>query len=155
MVRIVRLMAAVALLGWIGSPASAAISLQPGEWQDTTTGTEDGKAVPPEVEKSCMPPEEARDAANIVKQMKEQMQKDAGQCQKFDAQERGNTVVFAMQCGDLTTMSMDIAGTFTFVSSTHYTGTMKSTMTMGGKAMTQDKKINSIRIGECTDAKKK
>ncbi len=131
------------------APTHAAITLQPGEWQETATGTEDGKPVPPEVDKSCMTAEEARDATNIVKEMKEQMQKDAGACQKFEVRESGNSVVFAMRCGDAKQFLFDISGTYTFVSATRYSGTMKSAVTMMGKTMAQDKKIEAVRVGDC------
>ncbi|MFN3657675.1 MAG: DUF3617 domain-containing protein [Pseudolabrys sp.] len=136
--------------GLLAAPSThAAITLQPGEWQETATGTEDGKPVPPEVDKSCLTPEEARDATNIVKEMKDQMQKDAGTCQKFEVRESGNSVIFAMRCGDAKQFLFDISGTYTFVSATRYTGTMKSAITMMGKTMAQDKKIEAVRIGEC------
>lgn len=141
---------AILLAAVLVSPAYAAITLQPGEWQDTTTGTEDGKPVAPEVEKSCLSPEEARDASNVVRKMKEEMQSGAGQCQKFDVQESGNTVTFAMKCGDASAkFLMEMAGTFNFISATRYQGTFKSTMMMGGKPIVQDKKIESVRVGNC------
>lgn len=140
----------VACAGLIAAaPARAVITLQPGEWQETATGTEDGKPVAPEVEKSCMTPAEARDATNVVKQMKDQMQKDAGQCQKFEARESGNSVIFAFVCGDAKQFLFNISGAYTFVSGTRYTGTMKSAITMMGKTMTQDKKIEAVRVGDC------
>ncbi|MBV9348098.1 MAG: DUF3617 family protein [Pseudolabrys sp.] len=148
------LIAAFVGLGFAG-PACAAITLQPGEWQETTTGLEDGKPVAPEVEKSCMTPEEARDATNVVKQMKDQMQKDAGQCQKFEANENGNSVTFALKCGVPQQMSFDISGVFTFISATRYTGSMKSAVAFGGRTMTQDKKIEAVRIGECRPGQSK
>ena len=38
----------------LASPCFAATQLQPGEWQTTETGSENGKPVPPKVEKECM-----------------------------------------------------------------------------------------------------
>lgn len=142
-------MLGIAVAALLAPRAHAAITLQPGEWQETTTGTEDGKPVPSEVEKSCMTAEEARDATNVVKQMKDQMQKDTGQCQKFDARETGNSVTFAIKCGDGKQFLFDISGTYTFVSATRYTGSMKSAVTMMGRTMTQDKKIEALRVGDC------
>jgi hypothetical protein len=128
-------------------PARAAVSLQPGEWQETTIGTEDGKPVAPEVEKSCMTPEEARDPASVLKTMKDSA--PPGQCQKMDVQQSGDVITLVMKCGNPKEMSFDITGTFTFVSATRYTGAMKSAVTFGGKTMTQDKKIDAVRVGEC------
>jgi len=134
-------------------PAHGAITLQPGEWQETTTGTEDGKPVPPEVEKTCMSPEEAKDP---VKQMQE-MLKDpsAGECKKLDVKENGNNVSFVMSCGDPKMLAFEITANFTFISATRYTGTMKAATSMGGKTMTQDKKIEAVRIGDCNPAAQK
>ena len=137
------------LFGLPAVPAHAATSLQPGEWQTTETGTENGKPAKPEVEKSCMTAEEARDATNVVKQMKEQMQGHGGQCEKLDVQQNGNTVIYVMKCGMGQQFLIDMAGTFTFVSATRYTGTLKSTMKMGETTMSSDKKIEAMRVGDC------
>ncbi len=53
-------MFAAFLAGAVMTPA-AAFEFRPGQWQDTETGLEDGKPVPPEVSTSCMTPEEAKD----------------------------------------------------------------------------------------------
>ncbi|MFA6265857.1 MAG: hypothetical protein WC670_09115, partial [Pseudolabrys sp.] len=45
----------------LATPCFAATQLQPGEWQTTETGTENGKPVPPQVGKECMTEDEARD----------------------------------------------------------------------------------------------
>ena len=134
------------------APAYATIALQPGEWQTTETGLEDGKPVAPQVEKECMTPEEARDATSVVKQMKDEMMKEAagaGQCPVADIKESGNTVTMALKCGDPKMMAFDISATFTFVSATRYTGAMKSAVSIGGRSMTTDKKIDAVRVGEC------
>ncbi|MGE0565680.1 MAG: DUF3617 domain-containing protein [Pseudolabrys sp.] len=132
------------------APAHAAIQLQPGEWRTTETGTENGKAVPPQVETDCMTPEEARDATNIVKEMRKQMTEQGGaQCQTFDIKQSGETVTFVMKCGTPQQFSFDISGTYTFVSATRYTGTMKSDVRVMGQRTSSDKKIEAVRVGEC------
>jgi hypothetical protein len=131
------------------APAQSAITLQPGEWQTTEAGTENGKAAKPEIEKSCMTAEEARDAVNIVNQMKQQMQGQAGQCEKYDVKQNGNAVTFVMKCGMGQQFLMDIAGTFTFVSATRYTGAIKSSIKLGANTTTSDKTIEAVRIGDC------
>ena len=145
MSNLLRASVASALLA-LATPAYAAINLQPGEWQETETGTEDGKPVRAEVNSSCMTPEEAKDP---VKQMAVIKDQSAGHCEKLDVRESGNVVTLVMKCGDPKQYSIDIVGTFTFVSATRYTGTMKSTVVLGGKTMTQDKKIDAVRVGEC------
>lgn len=136
------------------SPSLAAIELQPGEWQTTETGTEDGKPVPPEIEKECMSAAEARDATNLVKDMRDQMQGQGAQCQTFDVKQSGETVSFVMKCGEPKQFFIDMIGTFTFVSATRYTGTMKSAVTVGGQTTTADKKIEAMRVGACKGEKK-
>jgi hypothetical protein len=127
------------------APADAAIQLTPGNWQDTETGTEDGKQVAPEVTTECMTPEEAKDPVKILTAMKDQ----AGQCQKVEVKQNGNTVSFVMQCGDPKQMSFDIAATYTFHSPKHYSGTLKSIVILAGKKTTADKKVDSIWLGAC------
>jgi len=132
-------------LAAFAAPADAAIQLTPGNWQDTETGTEDGKQVAPEVTADCMTPEEAKDPVKILTAMKDQ----AGQCQKVEVKQNGNTVSFVMQCGDPKQMSFDIAATYTFHSPKHYSGTLKSVVILAGKKTTADKKVDSIWLGAC------
>jgi hypothetical protein len=126
-------------------PAHAAVQLEPGNWQDTETGTEDGKQVAPQVRKDCMTPEEAKDPVKVLTAMKDQ----AGQCHKIEVKQNGNTVTFIMQCGDPKQMSMDLLATYTFINPKHYSGTLKSTVILAGKKTAADKKIDSIWIGAC------
>ena len=88
-------------------PARAAIELTPGAWQDTETGEENGKPVPPQITTDCMTPEAARDPAKILTAMKDQ----AGECGKLDIKQSGNVVTFIMQCGDPQQMAMDMQAT--------------------------------------------
>ncbi len=137
------LAASVALFA--ADPARAAIQLEPGNWQDTETGEEDGKPVPPQVVTDCMTPEEARDPVKVLTTMKD----SAGQCQKVEVKQNGNTITFIMQCGDPKQMSMDMLATYTFINSKHYSGSLKSTVILAGKKTTADKKVDSIWIGAC------
>jgi hypothetical protein len=122
------------------SPARAAIEREPGMWQDTETGTENGQPAKPEVTTDCMTAEEAKDP---VKQLTEMKDQTAGQCKTMDVKQSGNTVSFHMVCGDPKQMSFDIAATYTFHDRKRYSGTMKSTIVMAGQKMTSDKKIES------------
>jgi len=127
-------------------PARAAIELDPGMWQDTETGEEDGQPVKPEVISDCMTPEEAKDPVKSLSVMKDTR---GQQCKKLDVKENGNVVSIVMQCGDPKQMSIDLAGTYTFLDRRHYTGTMKSTVILAGKAMTANKTVDSKWIGAC------
>src|SRR5665811_866468 len=77
-------------------PARAAIELEPGMWQDTETGEENGKPAKPEVTSDCMTPEEAKDPVKALAVMKD----NPGQCKKLELKENGNVVSVEMQCGD-------------------------------------------------------
>lgn len=134
-----------ACMALLATPAFAAVQLEPGNWQDTETGTEDGKPVPPEVTTDCMTPEEAKDPVKVLTAMKD----NAGQCAKLEVKQAGNVVTFVMQCGDPKQMSMDMLATYTFITPKHYSGTLKSTVILAGKKTTSDKKIDSIWIGAC------
>ena len=149
MTKMIHACALAALISFGVSQANAAIELQPGMWKTTETGTEDGKPAKPEVEESCMTPQEARDAKNVVAELRKQAQASGGQCQRYDVNESGNTVTFVMRCGMAQQFMMDISGTFNFVSATRYTGTLKSAITLGGKTTTSDKKIDAVRVGDC------
>jgi hypothetical protein len=136
---------AVTVCLFAATPARA-IELEPGEWQDTESGTENGQPAKTEVTSSCMTPEDAKDP---VKALMAERSQQAGQCKTFDVTPSGNTVSFTMQCGDPKQMSFDIAGIMTFMDRKHYTGSMKSTIIFGGQKMTSDKKIVSQWIGPC------
>lgn len=135
------------LLGCLlaATPARAAIELDPGQWQDTETGEEDGKPVAPDVTSDCMSPEEAKDPVKSLSVMKD----TNGQCKKLDINQSGNTVTIVMQCGDPKEMSIDLNGTYTFLDRRHYTGTMKSVVVIAGKKSTASKTVDSKWIGAC------
>jgi Protein of unknown function (DUF3617) len=135
----------VALLA--APPARAAIELDPGQWQDTETGEEDGKPVKPEVTSDCMTPEEAKDPVKSLSVMKE----SGGQCQKLEIKEKGNVVSVEMLCGDPKEMQIDMVASYTFLDRRHYTGTMKSTVIIAGKKSTANKTVDSKWISTCKD----
>ena len=132
-------------------PASAAIELTPGAWQDTETGEENGQPVPPQVTVDCMTPEEARDPIKILTAMKDQ----AGECGKLEIKQSGNVVTFIMQCGDPKQMAMDMQATYTFIDAKHYTGVLTSTVFLAGKKTTANKQVNSVWVGACKKENKK
>lgn len=136
------------------TPALAAIELDPGQWQDTETGEEDGKPVKPEVTTDCMSAEEAKDPVKQLAGMKDAGA--AGQCDKLDVKENGNTVSIVMLCGNAKEFLFDITASYTFHNRRSYTGTMKSAVTMAGKTTTSNKTVVSKWLGPCkTPAGKK
>jgi hypothetical protein len=131
----------------LAAPAArAAFALDPGQWQDTETGTENGQPAKPEVTSDCMTPAEAEDPVKVLLTLKDQQ---AGQCKTVDVKQNGNTVSFVMKCGDPKQMSFDIAATYTFMDRRHYTGTLKSMVILAGHKTTSDKKVDSKWIGAC------
>jgi hypothetical protein len=129
------LLAAAAL---IAAPSFAsAIELTPGAWQDTETGTENGKPVPPKTETSCMSPAEAKDPLKGFAPDKDMK----GQCKTIDVKQSAAGIFMHLVCGDPKQFSMDIAVDYAFNSPRSYTGTIKSAVTMMGKTTTTDKKV--------------
>lgn len=130
-------------------PALAATQLQPGEWQTTETGSENGKPVPPRVEKECMTPEEARDATSLVNEMKKEMTDQGAQCETADVRQSGDTVTYNLKCKAEQKLVFEITGTYTLVSATRYTGKMKSEIIFAGQKMTSDKSVEAVHVGAC------
>ena len=131
---------ALAALCVFAVPADAAIQLEPGEWQDTETGTENGQPAKTEVTTDCMTAQDAKDPVNALTELK----RGAGQqCKTMNVRESGNTLSFDMECGDAKTMLIAMSMTMTFLNSRHYTGVVKSAVTFAGKKMTTDKQIDS------------
>ena len=126
------------------SPVRAAIELEPGMWQDTETGMENGKPAKPEVTTDCMTPEDAKDPMQSLAKMQAE---GAGKCETLDIKPNGNVVSLTMKCGDDKQGAVEISGTFTFIDRKHYTTSMKSVVSFGGQKMTADKEIDSKWIG--------
>jgi Protein of unknown function (DUF3617) len=126
-------------------PARAAIELDPGMWQDSETGEENGQPSKPEVTSDCMTPEEAKDPVKSLSVMKD----TGGHCTKLEIKEKGNVVSVEMQCGDLKEMEINLTGTYTFLDRRHYTGTMNSTIILAGKKTTASKQVGSKWVGPC------
>ncbi|MBS0533213.1 MAG: DUF3617 family protein [Proteobacteria bacterium] len=140
---------AAAGLVLLASPAFAATQLQPGEWQTTETGTENGQAVPPKVDKECIAEDEARDAASLVNEMKKEITGQGVACQTADVQQNGDTVTYTLKCAMQQQFVFNISGTYTLQSPTRYSGRMKSEITMMGQKAVSDKAVEAVRIGDC------
>lgn len=139
-----RIAAAVAVFCLFAMPAYAAIQLDPGEWQDTETGTENGAPVKPEATTSCMTAAEAKDVVKALTKLQE----TAGQkCKALNVKESGKVLTFDMECGEPKTMLIAISMNITFLNSRHYTGTLKSNVTYAGKTIATDKQLDSKWIG--------
>lgn len=137
--------AVVALL--LAVPAARAKTvLDPGLWQDTETGTENGQPVKPEVATECLSEKDAEDPAKSLSQLKGSADQ---QCSKVDVRQSGNSFSIDMRCGDPKQFSMDMTATYTIQDRRHYSGRMKTTVVFGGRKTTSDKQIESKWIGAC------
>jgi hypothetical protein len=129
-----------AVIGLIAAPpARAANELQPGLWQDTETGHDNGNTTKPEVHTTCMSPEEARDPIKtILKDFEGQ------KCDALNVKENGSTVTVEAKCGDPKEIRMEIDMTIQFLTKQHYTGTMKSLVIFRGQKTTSEGTIDSV-----------
>jgi hypothetical protein len=125
-------------------PARAAVQPQPGLWQETETGTENGRPAKPQTTKSCMTEAEAKDPTKGMVFDKE-MQKH---CKTLDVKRSGNDLSFRMECSQQG-FAMNIVTAFHLLTPQHYSGTLKSSIKMGSMTMTSDKKLDAVRIGAC------
>ncbi len=126
--------------------AGAKTVLDPGLWQDTETGTENGQPTKPQVTTDCMSAEDAEDPEKALTAMKQ----NAGQqCSKMEVHRSGNTFSIDMRCGDPKQFSMDMAATYTIHDRQHYSAKIKSTVVFGGRKTTSDKQVVSKWIGAC------
>ncbi|HET6493508.1 MAG TPA: DUF3617 family protein [Burkholderiales bacterium] len=119
-------------------PARAAVQLEPGLWQDTETDLENGKPAKPEVHTNCMSQEEARDPLKtILKDFEGQ------KCDALNVKENGSTVTVEAKCGDPKQMRMELDMIIKFITTQHYTGTMKSLVIFRGQRVASERTIDS------------
>ncbi len=126
--------------------AKAKTVLDPGLWQDTETGIENGRPVKSKVTTDCMSAKDAEDPTKSLMAMKGSGRE---QCRKVEVRHSGNSFSFNMSCGDPKQFSMDLAATYTIHDRRHYSGRMKSTIVFGGHKSTSDKQMVSKWIGVC------
>jgi hypothetical protein len=130
------LIAAVSLM--VVLSARAAHELDPGLWQLTETGSEDGKPAKPEVSTDCLAPEDARDPLKTILKDSE-----GQQCDTRNVKENGNTAVVELKCGDPKTTRMEIDMIINFDGTRHYSGTMKSLVIFGGQRLVSEKTLDA------------
>jgi hypothetical protein len=123
-----------------------AVQLEPGLWQDTETGKDDGAATKPEVHTSCLSPEEARDPVKTI------LKDSEGQkCDKYEVREDGDTVTVEIKCGDPKDTRMELDMTIKFMTTKHYSGTMKSRVVFKGVESRSEGTIDSVWLASsCT-----
>lgn len=131
-------------------PVRAEIKLDPGEWQKTESGSENGAAVKPEVTTGCMTPEDATDPVKALSAIKELGTLIGQRCETLKVNEEGNKVSVEFKCGDPKTMAIAISMNFTFLDARHYTGRAKSSFVFKGHETSADKTVEAKWLGaEC------
>jgi hypothetical protein len=119
---------------------SHAVELQPGLWQDSETGTENGKPAPPETFTNCLAPNETKDLLKGFSPEKE-VKAFRGRCKTLDSKQSAAGFSMRVQCGDPSDFALDVTANYTFTGSQSYTATMKSIVTTMGAASVLDKKV--------------
>jgi len=130
-----------ALLVFAATPSVAtAVELQPGLWQDTETGTENGKPAPPATFTNCLTLDETK---NLIRGFSPEKEVKAlrGRCKTLDAKQTAAGFSMRVQCGDPEEFALDVTANYTFTGPQSYTATMKSIVTTMGAASVMDKKI--------------
>ena len=136
--RTLRTAAVAGLLMMLIAPARAAHELDPGLWQLTETGSENGNPVKPEVSTDCLSPEDARDPVKTILKDTE-----GRQCDTLNVKENGNTAAVEMKCVDSSKMRIEIDMTITFDNARHYSGTTRSLVTFGGQKIASEKTVDA------------
>lgn len=121
------------------SPAHA-IELQPGQWRDVETGTENGERVPPETFMNCLSPEETKDLIKAFSPEKE-VKALRGKCQTLESKLTSSGYSMRVKCGDPDVFALDVTANYKFNSPQSYTATMKTIVRTTGAPQALDKKI--------------
>jgi hypothetical protein len=141
------LYSAVATAGLLAMPAlCAAFEIEPGLWESSETSDVDGKPGKPELSTDCVTPQDARDPLKSLSGMQNET---GGKCNMVDVKQNGNIVSFVMKCGDPKEGSIDMAATFTFENSRHYSGALTSVMSIDNQKMTSKMTVDAKWIGAC------
>jgi len=125
-------------------PARAEITLQPGLWQETETGSENNQPAKTETSTRCMTAEEARQPSKAVV-FDEVLRKH---CKALDYKRSGDLLTLRMQCGTQG-FAVDVNARFTLHSPQHYSGTLHAALELGPMKLTADKMIDARRLGDC------
>ncbi len=127
----------------VTEPARAAIQLEPGTWQETATGSENGEPVKPEVTTNCITPQDTRDPVKALSALKDLATLVGQRCKTLQVREKGNTVAVEFECGEPKTLLIAITMTFNFLDARRYTGTVKSRFAFKGRETSADKTIEA------------
>jgi hypothetical protein len=135
---------AVAFLCAAASPA-VADGISPGLWQVTETVVMNGAATPAQVRTRCLSAEQAGDTAATFTP---EYRAASPNCERSEFQSTASKLKWRMLCKGQ--MEMDVSGDFTFDTPKHYSATIQSKGTMGGREVVNTSvAIQGEHLGEC------
>ena len=130
-----------------GLPTSAAAEnlIEPGQWKVTSNTVMNGAAAPPQVKARCITSEQAGDVATTFGPVSGTINST---CERTEFEPTGRMLKWRLQCrGQL---DMDVAGSFNFDSSLHYTATITSKGRMAGSLISDVKtELEGERVSDC------
>ncbi len=136
---------AIACLHCAAGSLASADGIEPGLWQMRETVIMNGAATPSQVRTRCLSTEQAGDtAATFTPEYKT----PGANCDRAEFQSTATKLKWRMLCKGQ--MEMDVSGDFTFDSPKHYTATIQSKGTMGGREVVNTSvAIEGEHQGEC------
>ena len=136
---------AMAFLGAAAILPAAADGISPGLWQLTETVTMNGAPATPQVRTRCLSAEQAGDTAATFTP---EYRTPNPNCERAELQSTATKLKWRMLCKGQ--MEMDVSGDFTFDTPKHYTATIQSKGTMGGREVVNSSvAIVGEHLGEC------
>jgi hypothetical protein len=136
---------AMALLCAAAASPAMADGMSPGLWQVTETVTMNGRATAPQVRTRCLSAEQAGDTAATFTP---EYRTPNPNCERAEFESTASKLRWRMLCKGQ--MEMDVSGDFIFDTPKHYTATIQSKGTMGGREVVNTSvAIEGEHQGEC------
>jgi hypothetical protein len=129
----------------LSASAAAENLIEPGQWKVTSNTVMNGAAMPPQVKARCLTPEQAGDLATTFGPVSGTIN---SACERPEYERTGRMLKWRLQCkGQL---DVDVAGSFNFDSSLHYTATITSKGRMAGSLISDVKtELEGERVSDC------
>ena len=132
---------AIAGLGFASSGWGGALKVEPGLWM--TTVIQHGG--PPRRNSHCVTQEEIDGFANLMAQPSRHSGEE--NCLRTSFHETATAVDWKYACTGKFTVTQE--GSIKFDRASHYTGTIKTTGSMNGKAINDSSSMEGLRLGAC------
>ena len=143
-------LAVVAALLAAGIDARAADPLEPGLWKVVTRVEMNGAQGPPEAKTRCLKPEDARD---LERTFAPEYRVQGSTCERMNVAWWGQKLSWTVHCTGL--MTMEVAGSYEFDTSRHYSGVVTTLVVMAGRETRMRHTLEAEHIGECGSAEGK